>query len=255
MTPNDPANASLGATDVSPTDVTGGEETIVFDRESLAIVDDGSIAPTELASMVGSVVGQPHNPYLKCIAFLKDEPETDIGWDMTFTDPDRHNRKDKQKLYVENVEGLFAMSKIEPGDYLKSINGRKCGPSLNGERALERMQKCYETEGFLSVATANKETGDDILIEVTIIKPRSNMTYEEMGMVVWFWGHLCIKSIDKKSIFAKTVLKENDQVVAINDVILDKVKPEHYAELVNALTFKITLTVLRRRQRITGKFS
>jgi len=232
----------------------GGGGAIVFDRESIAVVGNASIAPAELASMIGSVVGEPHNPYLKCITFLKDEPKPDMDWGMSFADPFRHNRQNKQKLYVENIEGIFTKSKIEPGDYLKSINGKKCGPSLNAERALERMHQCYENDGFLSVATANKETGDDILIEVTIIKPRPDMTSEELGIVVWRWGFLCIKSIDKECIFAHTVLRENDEVVAINGVELSDATPEQYAELVNVLTYDVTLTVLRRRQRFTGRF-
>mmetsp|Transcript_2650 Transcript_2650/g.3739 ORF Transcript_2650/g.3739 Transcript_2650/m.3739 type:complete len:107 (-) Transcript_2650:169-489(-) len=106
------------------------------------------------------------------------------------------------------------------------------------------MHQCYEDDGYLSVATANKETEYEILIEVTIIKPRSDMTYAEIGMVVWRWGFLCINSIDKESIFAHTVLKERDQVIAVNGVELNDAKPEQYAELVNVLTFDMTLTVL-----------
>ena len=118
---------------------------------------------------------------------------------------------------MESVNGCFAWSKIQEGDNLKTINSKKIGPSYNAERAVEYMNQCLENDGFLSVSTGDKE-GDDILVEATIIKPRSDMTYEDMGMVVWHWGYLCIKSIDKSSIWRKTVLKSTDHIIAVNDI-------------------------------------
>jgi len=74
-------------------------------------------------------------------------------------------------------------------------------------------------------------------------------------MVVWHWGYLCVKSIDKNSIFRKTVLKSTDHIVSINDIPCHKMKPETFVRIVNELPYDITLTVLRRKERWSGFFS
>jgi hypothetical protein len=211
-----------------------------------------SVATTQLASAVGSVVGAPRDAFLKSITFLKDKPSENMGWGVRFADPITRSRR--QKLYIDSVEGIFALSRIQEGDYLKSINQKRCGPSLNAERALERMNQFLENEGVLSVAVENKAQGDDILVQATIIKPRPNMTYEDLGMVVWVWGYLCIKSIDKQSIFKHSVLKSTDHIISINDIVCDGVTPEQFADIIQALPLEVTLTVLRRKQRLSGMF-
>ena len=242
---------------------------VVVDRESLDLIARSypsgppSVATTELASAVGSVVGESKRPYLKSITFYKDQPEG-IEWDIQMSDSSAEGSQgrrgflrftSKPKLYITGVGGILSLSKLMEGDTLKSINGRRIGASYNAAIAFDRMHSVYEQEGVLSIATGNKDEGvDDILIEATIIKPRPNMTYEQLGMVVWHWGYLCVRSIDKESIFRHTVLKEGDHITAVNDIECDRVTPEQFAHILTELPLDVTLTVLRRRQRVTGKF-
>lgn len=204
---------------------------------------------TTVASEFGLSVGEHKDAFLKSITFLKDKP--DMDWGIRFADPVAGRRK--QKLSIESVEGSLALSPIEPGDILKSINQKRCGPSFNAERALEYMKQCLENEKMLSIAVENKN-GSDILVQATVIKPSPKMTYEQLGMVVWFWGYLCIKSIDKESIFKHTVLKSSDNIVAINDIPCNDVTPEQFAGIIAALPLEVTITVKRRKQRFTGRF-
>lgn len=244
--------------------------TPVFDL-SLMTTQAGSRGPasvtaTELATDVGSVVGPPRDPFLKSITFLKESLDHDdqtlgvfLRQGLDTTSPGKKGLfvlgGSKAKLYVSSVTGMFALSGIQPGDYLKSINGKTVGPSMNPDRAMSRMAHCLDREGYLSVAVKNKEEGvDDILIQATIIKPRPNMTYTELGLVVWVWGYLCIKSISKVSIFKRTILKETDHITAINDISCENMTPEQFAHVITRLPFDVTLTILRRKERATGKF-
>ena len=201
-----------------------GEATTTFDLRSMeehvnvAIIPRGPPGPaseastlaTALASEVNSVMHDPKDAFLRSITFYKDQPEDSVdNWELTLLDPpSRPGRRlgrassfsrKTPKLIVESVGGIVALSSIREGDELKSINGRKIGPSYNADRAMLLMDECLENEGFLSIAVGNDE-GDDILVQVTVIKPRPDMTYEEMGMVVWKWGVLCIKEIAKDSV-------------------------------------------------------
>jgi hypothetical protein len=265
------------AEDSFPQDGVGGSTNsiVLIDPESLAMMSQrsrrppagpASIATTALASAVGSVVGPPQDAFLKSFTFLKDRPCMD--WGISFGHVDANNpgahrrgggllskakRHNKSNLFVDTVQGSVALSPIKEGDFLKSINGVKCGPSYNSERALVTMNQSLETEGVLSVAVDNPN-GSDILVQATILKPRPNMTYEELGIVVWFWGFLCIKEFDKNSIFKHTVLKEADQIISINDIACDVLKPEQFAEIIGALPLEVTITVMRRKQRVSGMF-
>jgi hypothetical protein len=238
---------------------TGGM--VVLDRESMdMIIAQGrsgppSVATTALASAVGSVVGPPRDAFLRSITFYKDQ-ETQMGWDLKLSNHTVAGRtfgRKKAKVMVESIEGIFCLSQIKEGDYLKSINQKNIGPSLNAERALERMHNCLREEGVLSVAVGNSE-GDDILVQATIIKPRPDMTYKELGMIVWYWGYMCIKSIEKKSIFKHTVLRTTDHIVSINDISCEGVTPEGFAHIIGALPLEVTITVYRRKERGTGHF-
>jgi hypothetical protein len=259
---SDGAEESSGANDsFTAVMVAAADPPLMVDRQFLDRIAHNSnrrsgppsVATTALASAVGSVVGAPRDAFLKSITFLKDQPPESMGWGVRFADPITR-RSRRQKLHIDSVEGIFAVSRIQEGDYLKSINQKRCGPSLNAERALERMNQCLTNEGVLSVAVENKELGDDILVQATIIKPRPNMTYEELGMVVWVWGYLCIKSIDKQSIFKHSVLKSTDHIISINDILCDGMTPEQFADIIQALPIEVTLTVLRRKQRLSGMF-
>ena len=234
------------------------------DPESLAMITrsgvrdayNRSVATTELASTVGSRVGAPKEAFLKSLTFLKDKP--DMPWGIQLVDqiPPKTSRfkRQKKRIQVEDVEGLFSLSPIEQGDYIKTVNQRRIdGPSMNAERALQRMNECLEHDGYLSVVVGDTE-GDDILIQATIIKPKPDMTYEKMGMIVWIWGFLCIKSIEKDSIFKHTVLKPSDHIISVNDILCEGITPEQFGEIITALPLEITITVLRRKERFSGKF-
>jgi len=245
---------------------------IVLDTESFAMVRNDrrrasdSVATTaDLASSVGSVLLAEREAFLKSFTIQKN---SDVitnernNWGISFKDPirtSRFSKRDKSKLYVDTVDenGLFALSRIREGDYLKSINGRRVGPSLlSGDLALKRMQECLDKEGIVCVSTKNKEeSADDVLVHATIIKPRPDMTYRDLGMVVWYWGYLCIKEIKKDSIFKQSVLKETDNIVCINEIKCEDMKAEQFAQVIGALPREVTITVLRRKQRATGNFA
>ena len=240
------------------------DQQVVVEMDSLAMLSNSyrsgppSIANTDLASSMGSVIMRLNDAFLKDITFFKTSQE--LEWSIELEQSENHpvkqgRSKSKPRILISNLGGIISLSRIKNGDCLKSINGHKVGPSLNAELALRRMTQCMEKEGVLSISTANKEFGDDVLVQSTIIKPRPDMTYEEMGMVVWFWGVLCIHKIEKGSPFSFTVLKETDHILSINDIKCDKlIKPEQFAEIVNTLQFDLTITVLRRKQRWTGAF-
>ena len=144
-----------------------------------------------------------------------------VDWTLTLRDPPANNGRggrsgsgrrslsrapsfgrSQPKLLIDDVGGVVTLSSIKSGDELKSINGKKIGPSYNADRAMIYMDQCWEQDGYLSVAVGNDE-GDDILVQVTVVKPRPNFTYEDMGMIVWKWGVLCIKEISKDSVSMK----------------------------------------------------
>ena len=171
---------------------------------------EASTLATALASEINSVMHGPKDAFLRSVTFYKDRPEDNVdNWSLTLLDPpSRPGRRlgrassfgrKPARLIVGSVGGVVTLSSIREGDELKSINSRKIGPSYNADRAMLLMDECLEKEGFLSIAVGNDE-GDDILIQVTVIKPYPEMTYEEMGMIVWKWGVLCIKEIAKDSV-------------------------------------------------------
>jgi len=192
--------------------------------------DFGSVATTQLASEVGSVVGRPADAFRRSITFIKDQPEMD--WGIKIADPPARSKINK--LTIQSVEGSVALSKLQPGDYLRTVNGKRIGPSYNAERAMDLMKECLETEEVLSIEVGN-EGGNDTLVQATILKPDPDMTYEDLGMVVWYWGCLCIKSIDKQSMFKQTALKANDHIFSINDILCEEVTPEQFAQIIGTL--------------------
>lgn len=221
--------------------------------------DLGSVATTVdiLASEVGSVVGAPKDAFQRSITFFRDQPK-DVTWSIELADPPRSTssswrRKQNQKVTVQGLGGVVALSRIQPGDALKTINGKRIGSSYSAQRARELMDRKLEDEGVLSIGVGNYD-GDDILVQATIIKPRPDMSYEELGMKVWLWGVLCIKSIGKDSLFKHTVLKSADHLVSINDILCDEMKPEGFAKVMTELPQEITIIVRRNKQRWTGKF-
>lgn len=254
--------SSVGSVVVRPTEAFLKSFTILRDT----VLSDVNTGIEDTAALVANTESHINNDTIHNV----------LNWGVTFRDPVvRPSRfaslvgkatknkiggsnSDKTRLYVDSVDedGVFGLSRIREGDYLKSINGRGVGPSLfSQDLVLQRMQDCLDRDGVLSVATKNREDDtSDILVHATIVKPRPNMTYKELGMVVWVWGYLCIKEIDKNSIFHHTVLKETDNIVLINEITCDDMTAEQFARVITALPREVTITVLRRKERVTGKF-
>lgn len=115
------------------------------------------------------------------------------------------------------------------------------------------MNECLEKDGVLNIVTENPH-GDDILIHVTIIKPRHDMNYDELGLVVWNWPYLCVRQINEGSIFRHTPIQEMDQIAAINDIDCSKMRTKAFAQCVGELPTEITITLIRRKHRYTGSF-
>lgn len=158
------------------------------------------------------------------------------------------------RFIVSDFDGLMEYSHMQSGDRLLSINKRTVDPRVTTARAArDCMTECMETEGVLNVVTENPG-GDDILINVTIIKPRRDMTYDELGLVVWNWPYLCVRQIREGSIFEHTPVRETDQIAAVNDIDCGKMRPGAFAKCVEELPTELTITLIRRKHRYTGSF-
>ena len=240
---------------------------------------------TTIASDVGSVMAMPKEAFLKSFTYVKpststtnnpqkeedkkdkkkEEEKEDMDWGVDFGTPVVTTTRaflKKTRLPISNIDefGIFSLSRISPGDYVKIINGRSVANSDNnnssGNAILQKMNAAYEQDGILSVTTktVDKKRTDDILVHATIVKPKPGMTLEELGLKVWIWGFLCIKTIQRGSIAKQTALQETDQVVSINDILCDNLNADQVAEIVQRLPRDVTITVLRRKQRVTGAF-
>lgn len=218
--------------------------------------DMQSVATTALASEIGSVVGNPKDAYQRSITFVVTE---DLEWGIDFQDPSSSIQKrslfrKQQGLTVGNISGVIDMySMIQPGDQLRSINGKRIGPSYNASRAMDLLEVAARRDGILSIAVGNSD-GDDTLIQATVLKPFPDTTAAEMGITTWFWGDLCVKALLPESLFSHTVLKDNDRIVSVNNIVCDRVTPEKFNHLVSELPCEITIVVKRGRQRWSGKF-
>jgi len=65
---------------------------------------------------------------------------------------------------------------------------------------------------------------------------------------------LCIKEIDKDSIFKHTVLKPTDHILSVNEIDCQELKPEQFAQILTQLPCEVTVEVRRGKQRWSGKF-
>eukprot|EP00980_Cylindrotheca_fusiformis_P022895 scaffold9895_cov108-Cylindrotheca_fusiformis.AAC.2 len=209
------------------------------------------LSATTLASSVGSVVGEPKDAFLRSVAFYTDD---DTEWGIEVVDPPPKKRGSRKPI-VESMTGVIALSKIQAGDRIKSVNGKRIGVSYNAARTRDLIKQCVTNEKIFWLAVGN-DMGEDILVEATLIKPWPDMRCEEMGIVVWHWGTLCIRSIQKESFFANSVLKEADEIVSVNDIDCwgTKVGPEGFNHLVDQLPREVTVVVKRGKQRWTGRF-
>lgn len=163
---------------------------------------------------------------------------------------------------IQELGGIVKQySLIQPGDYIRLINGTTIGPSYNAERVTEYMNSCYhQRDGYLHVQVWNP-MGQDSLVQATVMKPKHPdrpdmyLQYSEMGMIVWYWGVLCIKQIDDNSIWSKTVLKENDHIISVNDILCDNMKEWSFEHIINELPNELTILVRRGKQRWLGGFN
>ncbi|KAL3797263.1 hypothetical protein HJC23_004555 [Cyclotella cryptica] len=163
--------------------------------------------------------------------------------------------KKPKQLIVHDFEGLIEFSSLRQGDSLVSINKRRISAEeYSADEAMQYMRTCLENDGVLFVTTENPE-GKDILINITIIKPKPEMTYQDLGLIVWNWPLLVVREIKENSIFQHTALRETDQIAAINDIDCSRMKEKEFAVCVGELEREITLTVLRRKHRYTGSYN
>ena len=158
-------------------------------------------------------------------------------------------------VLVDSVGGIIRQySLIQPGDSMRLVNGTTIGPSFNAVRTTELLHTCYQRDSYLHVQVLNP-SGQDSLVQATVVKPKADMTYKDLGMVVWYWGVLCIKEIADDSIWSKTVLKENDHILSVNDILCDKMKEASFAHIISELPQEITILVRRGKQRWLGGFN
>ena len=200
---------------------------------------DGATVDESEYDTPSSVVDNSKDPHLRCITFGQGQE-----WGIELIDPPK---KSKVKgPIIQSVSGIIGQSKIQEGDVLKSVNGKKLGPSYDAASSLEFMHQRFQEDGVLSIAVGNKY-GNDKLIEVTIIKPKAKMTCEEMGLSVRDWCGLSIQKIRRDSIFHSTTLKENDRIQSINgiDIAGTKVTPEGVVQILDDLSMEITIVVKR----------
>mmetsp|Transcript_11145 Transcript_11145/g.19564 ORF Transcript_11145/g.19564 Transcript_11145/m.19564 type:complete len:267 (+) Transcript_11145:94-894(+) len=94
---------------------------------------------------------------------------------------DSFKKSKRPQLIVEDFEGLVEFSSLEAGDRLVSINKKKIRPAeYSADNAMAYMRQCLENDGVLHVTTENSQ-GQDTIINVTVIKPRPGMTYDDLG--------------------------------------------------------------------------
>ena len=196
---------------------------------------------------------RPADAFSRSVTFFQKKGETEKDWNLILMDSSRSKKKKDQTIVVQSIEGRLTLSKIQEGDRLKRVNGKRIGPSYNAERAMALIDEKWEEEGWLSIAVGNEE-GDDVLVQATIIKPKPTMTAEDMGLVVWTWGVLCIKEIGPESLFSHTVLKSSDHILSINDIDCDRIKPEDFNHIFRELPDEITIVVKRGKFRWSGRF-
>eukprot|EP00957_Ditylum_brightwellii_P096714 7365883-Ditylum_brightwellii.AAC.1 len=221
---------------------------------------------TALASEVGSVMRKPADAFLRSYTFSCNDPGEKKDWSIVLADPPRLNnrlyrspkivslgRSSKRRVYIDNLSGSAARSCLQVGDVIKSINGKRIGPSYSAQRTEQLMADLIAEEGLISVVCGN-DGGNDVLIQATVLKPKSDMTYEDMGLQVWYWGCLCIKSIKSGSLFKQTALSSEDHIYSINGISCDGMKPDAFAHIISNLPDFVTIVAKRKKERWNGMF-
>lgn len=170
---------------------------------------DRSVATTQLATEVGSMMGVSKTPFLKSFTIQRrktvsptenaapsadnvEEPDTvEIDWgSLEFKDV---KVKRKNRVMVQNLRGLIAQdySGIKEGDYVHSIDLEPVSSSSSDAESVQNKLAQPTELPYFCLATTFP-TGNDVWVQATIIKPDRDMTLEEMGMTVWFWGYVSV---------------------------------------------------------------
>lgn len=168
------------------------------------ISSTASVATTQLASDVGSVMGRPKIAQLKSVTWYKNDDTTAPL--IQFTLQDVKVRR-QMKIALGSVRasspragGSFdddddevLSSMIVPGHIVKSIHNRPV-KGLSAQAATELWKNPpKEDDGeslrFGSITVMDPE-GDEVWVKATIYKPRPDMTLEDLGMTVWYWGYV-----------------------------------------------------------------
>mmetsp|Transcript_26434 Transcript_26434/g.39088 ORF Transcript_26434/g.39088 Transcript_26434/m.39088 type:complete len:295 (-) Transcript_26434:104-988(-) len=248
-----------------------------------------SVDTTFLASSVGSVVGPEKSGFLRSLCLSVDDDNNMLRWDVTFADPITATAKKEkgssskskvpkffqkaalglQKMGIQtnikavtiaSIEGHAASSHIRVGDVVTRINGKKIGPSYNAQRCSDLINTSYADKnnnyGIVSIQTGN-EDGIDTVLQATILKPHPKATCKDLGLEVWWWRGLCVRSIEPESLFAQSGLKVDDELESINQISLtynDNVNAKDFDHIVKHLPCEVTLVVKRSKHRATGAF-
>jgi len=242
------------------------------DEDSLGSVDHDRVADDDADSVVNNADGDDDSDALTF------EVNDLTHWDLTLIDPVDNTQQrnstssklirklsnkllnkssaNKPALIIDDFEGLIEYSCFSHGDFLVSINNKKIKPSeFTAEKATDYMHSRLQEEGVLHIVAENP-SGNDTIINVTIVRPRPNMSYHDLGLIVWNWPFLCVREIREGSIFQHTCIKEGDQISAINDIDCTKLRAKEFAKCVNELPgMEITISLVRRKHRANMSFS
>ncbi len=202
----------------------------------------------------------------------------DLGhWELSLMDPiDKQQQQQQRKkftiseissrffskndnrpsLLIDDFDGLLKYSSFEHGDKLISVNNIIIDPNkFCSTSAVDYMRHILHESGVLHIIAQNPN-GNDTDINVTIIRPRPNMGYCDLGLEVWNWPYLCVRAIKPGSIFKHTCINEGDEITAINDIDCTKLRAKDFAKCVDELPgMEITISLIRRKHRATMSFS
>ena len=165
-----------------------------------------SVATTQLASDVGSVMGRPKIAQLKSVTWYKNDDTTAPLIQFTLQDV-KVRRQMKIALgsvragaprrggSLDDDDDEVLSSMVVPGHIVTNIHNRPV-KGLNAQAATELWKNPpKEDDGenlrFGSITVMDPE-GDEVWVKATIYKPRPDMTLEDLGMVVWYWGYVSL---------------------------------------------------------------
>ena len=161
---------------------------------------DRSVATTQLATEVGSVLGAPKTPFLKSftvnrrkvIASLQPDdegpaPTALVDWGSVEVKDVKVKRK--TKVVVRKLDGLIAneFSGIKEGDYIYSVDLERVS-GWDAEQVQTALSQPSELPYFCLATTFPMD--NDIWVQATIMKPDPDMTLAQLGMTVWYWGYV-----------------------------------------------------------------